>query len=147
RDCLYELNLDEKKFAPRAVLSHISRAKEKLIPPDEFSLHYHGFFEGIAGKVYDLYQEKLRRTRALDFDDLLMVAVRLFQQRPEVLEKFQERFHYILVDEYQVVNYAQYVLLKLLAEKRRNLCVVGDDDQSIYMFRGADVSLILQFEQ
>src|SRR3989442_1842561 len=114
RECLYQLQIDEKKFAPRAVLSHISRAKEKLIGPDEFSLHFQGFFESICAKVYPLYQERLRQTKALDFDDLLMLTVRLFQQHADVLETFQNRFRYILVDEYQDVNYAQYVLLKLL---------------------------------
>jgi len=147
RECLTQLHIDDKKFSPRAVLSHISRAKEKLVPPEEFHVHFHGFFEQIVGKVYTLYRDKLKANRALDFDDLLMTAVRLFQQRPEVLERWQGRFRYIMVDEYQDVNYAQYVLLKLLAEKHHNLCVVGDDDQSIYLFRGADVGLILKFEQ
>ncbi len=147
RECLEQLYIDEKKFAPRAVLSHISRAKERLVSAEEFSLHYQGFFENIVAKVYPLYQEKLRASNALDFDDLLMQAVRLFQLKPEVLETFQNRIRYILVDEYQDVNYAQYLLLKLLAQNHRNLCVVGDDDQSIYAFRGADVSLILQFER
>lgn len=147
RECLFELQLDDKRFTPRSILSHISRAKEKLITPEEFSLHFTGFFEGICNKVYPLYAEKLRRNNALDFDDLMMMAVRLFQQRPDVLEGFQNRCRYILVDEYQDVNYAQYVLLKLLSQKYQNLCVVGDDDQSVYAFRGADVSLILQFEK
>src|SRR5205085_8795805 len=96
RESLIQLNLDEKNFAPRAVLSHISRAKEKLIPPEEFSLHFRGFFEDVCGKVYPLYRDKLRQNKALDFDDLLMMAVRLFQQRPEVLEGYQRRFRYIL---------------------------------------------------
>jgi len=147
REALYQLQIDDKKFAPRAILSLISRAKERLIPPEEFGTHYQGFVERIAERVYELYNHKLRLNRALDFDDLLFYAVRLFQQRPEILQRYQERFRYVLVDEYQDVNYAQYVLLTLLAAKHRNLCVVGDDDQSIYMFRGADVSLILQFER
>src|SRR5258708_164588 len=138
--------MDDKKFAPRAGLSHISRAKEKLIPPEEFSQQFQGFFENIVAKVYSLYRDKLKANRALDFDDLIMMAVRLLQQRADVLEKYQSRFHYILVDEYQDVNFAQYSLLKSLAAKRKNLCVVGDDDQSIYAFRGANVELILQFE-
>src|SRR5205085_9538944 len=117
RESLIQLNLDEKNFAPRAVLSHISRAKEKLIPPEEFSLHFVGFFENVVNKVYGLYRDKLKANNALDFDDLLMLTVRLFQQRDDVLEKYRDRFRYILVDEYQDVNYAQYVLLKLLAEK------------------------------
>jgi len=131
RECLAQLNLDDEKFAPRAVLSLISRAKERLITPEDYPNHYRGFFEDICGKVYELYRKKLRQNRALDFDDLLMMAVRLFEQRPDVLERYQNRFRYILVDEYQDVNYAQYVLLKRLAEKHRNLCVVGDDDQCV----------------
>lgn len=147
RECLSEMSLDDKRFAPRAVLSLISRAKEKLITPEKFGNHYRGFFEDICGKVYERYQEKLRQNRALDFDDLLMATVRLFEQCPDVLARYQERFRYILVDEYQDVNFAQYRFLKLLADRHRNLCVVGDDDQSIFLFRGADVTLMLKFEQ
>ncbi len=147
KECLSEMHLDPQRFAPRAILSHISRAKEKLIAPDNYAEHFHGFFEDIAGKVYERYQSKLKRNQALDFDDLLMMSVRLLEQCADVLERFQNRFHYLMVDEYQDVNFAQYKLLHLLAAKRRNICVVGDDDQSIYMFRGADVSLILQFEK
>jgi DNA helicase-2/ATP-dependent DNA helicase PcrA len=147
RDCLFQLQLDEKKFAPRAVLSHISRAKEKLITPEEFPNHFRGFFEDICARIYPLYRDKLKQNKALDFDDLLMMTVRLFEQRPEVLERWQNRFRYILVDEYQDVNFAQYRFLRLVASKYNNLAVVGDDDQSIYQFRGADVGLILQFEK
>lgn len=147
RECLAELHLDDKRFAPRAVLSLINRAKEKLITPEQFGQHHRGFFEDICGKIYQRYQEKLCHNRALDFDDLLMVTVRLFEQCPDVLARYQERFRYILVDEYQDVNFAQYRLLRLLADRYRNLCVVGDDDQSIFLFRGADVSLMLRFEQ
>lgn len=147
REALNQLQIDDKKFAPRAILSLISRAKERLISPEDFGKHYQGFVERIAERTYELYNQKLRLNRALDFDDLLFYAVRLFQQRPDILQRYQDRFRYILVDEYQDVNYAQYLLLTLLAAKHRNLCVVGDDDQSIYMFRGADVGLILQFER
>jgi DNA helicase-2/ATP-dependent DNA helicase PcrA len=147
RECMAQLYLDDKRFPPRVILSQISHAKEKLISPENYARHYQGFFEEICAKVYALYTEKLRSNRALDFDDLLMMTVRLFEQRPEALERYQSRFKYILVDEYQDVNYVQYRFLKLLAHKHRNLCVVGDDDQSIYMFRGADVSLMLQFER
>lgn len=147
REVMRELNLDEKKFAPRALLSHISRAKEQLITPDTWASHFTGFFEDICGKAYPLYQEKLRRNNALDFDDLLTEMVRLLETRADVRERLQDRFRYLLVDEYQDVNYVQYMFLKHLAAKRRNLCVVGDPDQSIYMFRGADVSLILRFEE
>ena len=131
REVLRFLSIDEKKFAPRAVLSHISRAKEKLIAPEQWNAHFAGFFEDICGKVYPVYQERLRKNNALDFDDLLVEVVNLLQQRPEVLERLQERYRYIMVDEYQDVNHVQYVFLKLLADKYRNLCVVGDDDQCL----------------
>jgi DNA helicase-2/ATP-dependent DNA helicase PcrA len=147
RECMRQLNLDETKFRPRAILARISEAKEKLVAPEDWNRHFVGFFEDLCGKVYPLYQEKLRQNNALDFDDLLMETVRLLETRADVLERLQERFRYILVDEYQDVNRVQYTLLKLLAAKHRNICVVGDPDQSIYQFRGADVSLILQFEQ
>ena len=147
RDCLNELNLDDKRYPPRAMLSHISRAKDKLIRPENYLLHFKGFYEEIVAKVYDLYQMKLWRNRCLDFDDLIRYSVMLFEQRKDILEQFQKRIRYVLVDEYQDVNYAQYRLMYLIASKERNLCVVGDDDQSIYMFRGADVSLILKFNE
>ncbi|MEP6756932.1 MAG: DNA helicase PcrA, partial [Chthonomonadales bacterium] len=147
KECLNELKLDDKRFAPRAVLSHISKAKDKLVTPEDFHNHFTGYFEDIVQRVYTLYRNKLKRNLALDFDDLLMMSVRLLEQRPEALEKYQNRLHYLLIDEYQDVNFSQYKLMSLLANKRRNICVVGDDDQSIYMFRGADVSLILQFEK
>ena len=146
RECIRQLNLDDKKFTPRSILNHISKAKEKLVSPEEWHKHFFGFFEDICGKVYPVYQEKLRRNNALDFDDLLSETVRLLQTQPEVLERLQNRYRYLLVDEYQDVNHVQYLFLQALAAKARNLCVVGDDDQSIYLFRGADVGLILQFE-
>ncbi len=146
RECLRQLNLDDKKFTPRSLLSHISRAKESRISPEAYAKTFTGFFEGICSKVYPLYQAKLRQNNALDFDDLIVETVRLLETSAETLERLQNRFHYLLVDEYQDVNQAQYTLLKLLAQKRKNLCVVGDDDQSIYLFRGANVELILQFE-
>lgn len=146
RECLRDLNLDDQKFAPRAVLSHISKAKEKLVSPEQYAERFHGFFEDICSKVYPLYQKKLRTNNALDFDDLLAETVRLMDTQPEVLERLQKRFRTILVDEYQDVNYVQYVFLKRLAMQHRNICVVGDEDQSVYGFRGADVELILRFE-
>lgn len=146
KECLRQLNIDEKKFAPRAILARISNAKEKLIGPADWHKHYFGFFDDIAGKVYPVYHQKLRDNNALDFDDLLTEAVHLLEARTEILERLQDRYRYILVDEYQDVNHVQYMLLKHLAAKRRNLCVVGDDDQSVYGWRGADVRLILQFE-
>ena len=146
RECLRFLDIDEKRFAPRAILSRISAAKEKLIPPSEWPLHFMGFYDDICGKVYTVYQERLRKNNALDFDDLLVETVRLLETQTEVRERLQGRFRYLLVDEYQDVNYVQYKFLHYLAAGHRNLCVVGDDDQSIYLFRGADVGIILKFE-
>ena len=145
RDCLKQLQIDDKQFTPRSILSKISNAKEKLITPETWATHFRGFIEDICGKIYPLYQAKLEQNNALDFDDLLVETVRLFEESPQTLERLQDRFRYILVDEYQDVNYVQYMFLKQLALKRRNLCVVGDDDQSVYAFRGANVELILQF--
>jgi DNA helicase-2/ATP-dependent DNA helicase PcrA len=147
RECLQELHIDDKRFTPRAVLSAISRAKERLLEPDNFRTAHKGFFEDVVAAVYERYARKLLQNRALDFDDLLMQTVRLLEQRSDVLERYHQRYTQIMVDEYQDVNYAQYRLLALLGRAEQNLCVVGDDDQSIYMFRGADVSLILQFEK
>ena len=146
RQVMRALNVNEESFAPRAILSHISRAKEKMITPETWKFHFTGYFEDTCGKLYPEYQDRLRQNNALDFDDLLTETVRLLSERQDVLERLQDRFRYILVDEYQDVNYVQYLLLKMLAEKHRNICVVGDDDQSIYLFRGADVELILKFE-
>jgi DNA helicase II / ATP-dependent DNA helicase PcrA len=147
RESLQELQIDDKRFAPRAVLSQISRAKEKLQDPEEYRSRHLEFYEALCGRVYELYQEKLARNNALDFDDLLVTTVRLLSDRQDVLGRYQERFRYILVDEYQDVNYAQYLLMNYLAQKSRNICVVGDDDQSIYGWRGAEVELMLRFER
>jgi DNA helicase II / ATP-dependent DNA helicase PcrA len=124
----------------------ISRAKEKLMTPDEFLEEAADFLEQNVAKVYSEYQKRLAQNHAFDFDDLLMKVVELLEKNPAILEKYQERLKYILVDEYQDTNHAQYVLIKLLAGKKHNLCVVGDDDQSIYAWRGADISNILDFE-
>jgi DNA helicase-2/ATP-dependent DNA helicase PcrA len=147
KSCMKELDLDEKKFPPRALGATISDAKNKLMGPDEFSRKATDYFEKKVEKVYTLYQKKLQANNALDFDDIIMLTVRLFREHPEVLAHYQEKFRYIMVDEYQDTNHAQYALVNLLAKKYRNLCVVGDDDQSIYMFRGADVQNILDFER
>jgi len=145
REILKRLNVDEKSIQPRAVLSAISTAKEQMKDPDRYSQEAVGYFEGIVADVYRDYNRLLRSANALDFDDILYFAVRLLEQRLDVREKYADRFLYISVDEYQDVNLAQYRLIQLLAEKRRNVAVVGDDDQSIYGWRGADVSLILRF--
>ncbi|MDA8228644.1 MAG: DNA helicase PcrA [Desulfitobacterium hafniense] len=147
KSCLKECNLDEKKFSPRAVMSVISDAKNKLLSPDDFSRQSNDYFQEKVEKVYELYQKKLKANNALDFDDLIMLTVRLFKEHPPVLNYYQEKFKYILVDEYQDTNHAQYVLVNLLAKRYRNLCVVGDDDQSVYGWRGADVQNILDFER
>lgn len=146
KECLHQLNLDDRQYAPRAVLSFISRAKEKLIDPEHFKEHFHGFFENVVARIYTLYQEKLTLNHALDFDDLIGKAVRMLQQREDVREHYQNKFKYVLVDEYQDVNMAQYKLTQLLSDGTRNICIVGDDDQSVYGWRGADIEIILGFE-
>ncbi|MES2463463.1 MAG: UvrD-helicase domain-containing protein, partial [Armatimonadota bacterium] len=131
KECLHQLNLDDRQYAPRAVLSLISRAKEKLIMPEQFSRHFSGLFENVVGKLYTLYQEKLKQNRALDFDDLILWTVRMLQERQDVREYYQNKFRYVLVDEYQDVNHAQYMLTKTLSDRSGNICVVGDDDQCL----------------
>lgn len=147
RECLRELDLDEKQFPARQILGVIGRAKDEMVDPPTYARYANGYYEETAAKIYDLYQRKLIAVKALDFDDLIFNTVTLFQQVPQVLEYYQEWFRHILVDEYQDVNYAQYQLVKALAQKHRNITVVGDDDQSIYAFRGADVRIILAFER
>ncbi len=147
KECLKDLNLDSKQYAPKAILGAISQAKNELIyPADYTALFKNDFYKSIVARVYTLYQEKLKKCNALDFDDLIMCTVKLFEENPDVLAYYQNKFRYILVDEYQDTNHAQYRLVSLLASKHKNLCVVGDDDQSIYKFRGADISNILGFE-
>lgn len=145
KDILKRMNVDDKSVQPRALLSEISGAKEKLLSPEQYRERAAGFFERIAADVYKSYDAALRRANALDFDDMLAMAVRLFREREDVREKYQERFLHVLVDEYQDVNLAQYKLVGYLGGKHRNIVVVGDDDQSIYAWRGADVQLILKF--
>ncbi|MBI2083755.1 MAG: DNA helicase PcrA [Deltaproteobacteria bacterium] len=147
KSCLDELKIAERAFHPRAVLSRIDGAKNQLIDPEKYLSSTSDFFERRVGEIYKLYQEKLFRSNALDFGDLLMKTVLLFEGHPSVLNHYQDLFHYIMVDEYQDTNLAQYRLIRLLAEKRKNLCVVGDDDQSIYAWRGADINNILSFER
>ncbi len=148
KECLKELEIDDKKYAPRTMLSLISGAKDKLIGPAEYKDGVGAdFYLQTVADLYKLYSRKLKSNNALDFDDLIMLTVRLFEECPEVLEYYREKYKYILVDEYQDTNHAQYRLVSLLAEKHRNLCVVGDDDQSIYKFRGADIRNILGFEE
>lgn len=145
KDCLKKLNLDDKQFTPRSVLGTISSAKNVLMDAKAFAAKASAFYEQKVADVYALYQEKLRENNAVDFDDLLFLAVRLLQENEEVREKYQTRFQYILVDEYQDTNHAQYALTKILAARWRNICVVGDADQSIYAWRGADIRNIIDF--
>lgn len=147
KQCLKELNLDEKKYPLMACLEKISGYKEKLISETEAFDSARDIREKTFSNIYLLYQKKLRENNAFDFDDLIMKTVELFRKYPEVLDYYSEKFKYILVDEYQDTNHAQYIFIKLLAEKHRNLLVVGDDDQSIYSFRGADIRNILEFEK
>ena len=145
--CKY-LQIDTKVYKERNLLAAISSAKDKLITPEEYELNAAGDFgkQKIA-KVYKEYEKQLRANNALDFDDLLVKTVQLFQTQPDVLDYYQERFRYIMVDEYQDTNTVQFELIRILAKKYRNLCVVGDDDQSIYKFRGANIKNILNFEE
>ncbi|MEG2175656.1 MAG: 3'-5' exonuclease [Oscillibacter sp.] len=150
RDLVRDLNLDEKAFVPREILSIISHAKDQYEGPEAFAAKYDGEKDwkmSRVAKIYTAYVKKLRAANALDFDDLIFHTVTLLQKEPEVLRYYQEKFHYVLVDEYQDTNHLQYLLTSLLAGGRKNLCVVGDDDQSIYRFRGANIENILNFEQ
>ncbi|PKM95180.1 MAG: DNA helicase PcrA [Firmicutes bacterium HGW-Firmicutes-1] len=148
RECMKQLNIDPKQYKESALLSAINSAKNDLIPPHLYTMTTKGDFrKEIYAKVYSLYQEKLKKCNALDFGDLLVKTVELFVEHPEVLKAYQNQFKYIMVDEYQDTNGVQFELINLLAKEHHNLCVVGDDDQSIYKFRGADISNILDFEK
>jgi DNA helicase II / ATP-dependent DNA helicase PcrA len=144
---LKEKNIDPKKFDPRAILGTISSAKNELLSPEEYAKQAGSYYEKVVSEVYEEYQKRLLRNHSLDFDDLIMTTIQLFKRVPEVLEYYQYKFQYIHVDEYQDTNRAQYILVKLLAERFKNLCVVGDSDQSIYRWRGADIQNILSFEK
>ncbi len=145
--CIVDLDLDPKRFPPRNIRGMISSAKNELIDYERFASDGEGFFHERIADVYRLYQQRLVEASAMDFDDLLMVTVEVFLAFPDVLAGYQERFRYVLVDEYQDTNHAQYELVRLLTEKGHNLCVVGDEAQSIYRFRGADIRNITEFEE
>lgn len=147
KQVLKEMNLDEKRFQPAGLCARISSAKNQLLLPVDYAKAANDFYEEKAAQIYASYQEKLRQNNALDFDDLLLLTVQLLQENAEVREKYQDKFQYIMVDEYQDTNHVQYLLTKLLAGKHRNICVVGDADQSIYGWRGADIQNILDFEK
>ena len=144
--CLEELERDPKRFVPRGIHSQISMAKNQLVGPEEYRGRVSSFYDQTVADVYDLYQRRLFASNAVDFDDLLLLTVWVLERFPEALERWQNAFRYILVDEYQDTNRAQYRLLQLLAEKHRNLCAVGDPDQSVFSWRGADIGNILEFE-
>lgn len=147
KSILKDKNMDPKKYDPRAILGTISSAKNELITPEEYAKTAGDYFSQKVSDVYTEYQRRLRKNNALDFDDLIMTTITLFIRVPEVLEYYQRKFQYIHVDEYQDTNRAQYMLVKLLAQRFQNLCVVGDSDQSIYRWRGADITNILSFEK
>jgi DNA helicase-2/ATP-dependent DNA helicase PcrA len=144
--CLEELERDPKRFTPRGIHSQISNAKNTLVGPDDYTERVASFYDQTVAEVYDLYQKRLFASNAVDFDDMLFLTVDVLERFPEAREKWQEAFRYILVDEYQDTNHAQYRLLQLLAEKHQNVFAVGDPDQSIYGFRGADIRNVLEFE-
>ncbi len=146
KECLNELHLNIRELKPDFVLHCINRAKENLISPVEYETSFNTFSNTVK-TIYKIYNQRLKENNALDFDDLILKTVELFVTHPDVLEKYQEKFKYIMVDEYQDTNRAQYILTKLLASKYRNICVVGDDDQSIYSWRGAEIRNILDFEK
>ncbi len=145
--CLEELGKDPKRFTPRGIHAQISNAKNQLVGPEEYTSRVASFWDQTVAEVYELYQRRLFASNAVDFDDMLMLTVDVLERFPEALERWQSAFHHVLVDEYQDTNKAQYRLLQLLAAKHRNVLAVGDPDQSIYAFRGADIRNILDFEK
>ncbi|HEY8628423.1 MAG TPA: UvrD-helicase domain-containing protein, partial [Gaiellaceae bacterium] len=147
KQCLEELDKDPKRFVPRGVHTQISNAKNQLILPDTFAERVSSFYDQTVAEVYALYQKRLHASNAVDFDDLLLLTVEVLQRFPDARKRWQNAFRYILVDEYQDTNHAQYKLLRLLGGEHRNVCAVGDPDQSIYAFRGADIRNILEFER
>jgi len=148
KSCMKAMNISEKNFIPKNVLAAVSRAKDEMVSPEEYTGHYgNDYREKVHAKLYKAYQDRLAAANAFDFDDLIYQTVKIFENNPDILEKYQNKYRYILVDEYQDTNHAQYRLISLLSRKYGNLCVVGDDDQSIYRFRGATIENILSFEK
>lgn len=144
---LKELNLDPKEYNPKSVRSRISGAKNQILSPEEYKRYANTDFEEKVCLIYEKYEKKLKANNSIDFDDLLILPINLFKNNPDILKKYQERFQYILIDEYQDTNEAQYVLVKMLSAKYKNICVVGDESQSIYSFRGSNYRNILNFER
>jgi DNA helicase-2/ATP-dependent DNA helicase PcrA len=148
KECIKELNMNDVQFAPKSVLETIGRAKDELIDPEGYLTAYgDNYYQKRIRGIYELYQNKLKRNNALDFDDIIMLTIKVFLDNEDVLKYYQNKFKYILVDEYQDTNTAQYNLITLLSGRRQNICVVGDDDQSIYGWRGANIANILGFEK
>lgn len=148
KQILQELNFDPKEIKPKTIRNKISDAKNQLIDPESYQNRFvSSTLDDITARVYTIYVKRLKQSNAMDFDDLLIKPIELFEENPELLEKYQDRFKYILIDEYQDTNHAQYKATKMLADKYKNICVVGDDAQSIYSFRGADISNILNFQE
>jgi DNA helicase-2/ATP-dependent DNA helicase PcrA len=145
--CLEELGKDPKRFSPRGIHAQISRAKNELVTPGEYAQRVASFWDQTVAEAYELYQRRLHASNAVDFDDLLMLTVQVLERFPEALERWRRAFRYVLVDEYQDTNHAQYRLLQLLGGEHGNVCVVGDGDQSVYGWRGADIRNILEFEK
>jgi DNA helicase-2/ATP-dependent DNA helicase PcrA len=146
KNCMEELSLDPKRFAPRAVHAAISNAKDQLLTADDYGGRVGSFFEQAVADVYEQYERRLQAANAMDFDDLIMKTVLLLDEVPDVRERWQQAFRYVMVDEYQDTNHAQFRLVSVLSERHRNIAVVGDQDQSIYAFRGADIRNIAEFE-
>ncbi|MDQ6986121.1 MAG: UvrD-helicase domain-containing protein [Candidatus Dojkabacteria bacterium] len=147
KDAMNTLNISTKEISPKAIGVYISSAKNELISPKQYESFAEGYFQNIVAKVYPEYQKILKNNNALDFDDLIMETIKLLTGNERILSKLQKDFRYILVDEYQDTNHAQYMLIKMLADYHKNICCVGDDDQSIYAFRGATIKNILNFEK
>ena len=148
KECMKDLGIDEKSVEIKSVTSHIGKAKDDLKTPEMFETENSGDYRlRRIAKIYRLYQERLRKNNALDFDDLIMKTIEVFEENPDVLEQYQKKFRYIMVDEYQDTNNAQFKLVAMLSKGYRNICVVGDDDQSIYKFRGANIQNILGFDK
>ena len=145
--CLEELGKDPKRFSPRGIHAQISRMKNELVLPEEALARVASFWDQTVAETYELYQRRLHASNAVDFDDLLMLTVEVLRRFPDALERWRKAFRYVLVDEYQDTNHAQYRLLRLLGGEHGNVCAVGDQDQSIYAFRGADIRNIVEFEK
>jgi DNA helicase-2/ATP-dependent DNA helicase PcrA len=147
KDLLKDRNIDIKQIKPRSIAHFISSAKNELISPEQFPMHYGGFIEDITAEIYPEYQKQLKAQNSVDFGDLLYLTVKMLKEHEDILKKYQERYKYIMIDEYQDTNTAQYQFARLLSQKYKNICVVGDDDQGIYAWRGADIKNIQSFEK